>query len=195
MRRVFVFIISVGIISAIFSCNKPTGKVKKSSFAHKPLVVKLDTTVRRNYVNSEYHFRIWLPKKPETQIDTVKFDSLDIIYKTYYVDMRDSFFMLTVVNYPKSVIQGQDEATILLNAHHKAMTAQNMSTDFEQLDTLSGLPVLFYKVYSTDIHMVGMNLFKGTMMYQLFLANLGKTYPAQKTINRFLGTFQILDEN
>ncbi len=195
MRRILVYIFSASILIAFFSCNKTSQKVHKSKFATEPLVVNVDTTVRRNYVNDEYHFRIWLPKKPEVQIDTVKFDSLDIVYKTYYVDMRDSFFMLTVVDYPKYVLAGQDKATILLNAHHKAMTAQNMTTEFEQLDTLSGLPVLFYKVYSPDLHMVGMNLFKGTMMYQLFLANLGKTYPSQKTINRFLGTFQILDVN
>ncbi len=111
------------------------------------------------------------------------------------LDMRDSFFMLTVVNYPKSVLQVQSPAQILLNGHHKAILTQKLIADYEYLDTTSHpYPVLYYKVRNDQFNMAGMNLFRDTNMFQLFLVNT-KSYPSQQTINRFLGSFQLLDKN
>ncbi len=191
MRRVALIYLFLLIWGSFFmiSCKK----TKNSSV--KPLVVNTDTTVHPNFVNSKYNFRVWFPKKPTQMPDTMVVDSIPIVYTTYFLDLRDSFYMLTVVNYPKEITQVIKPGQILLNGHHRAILTQGLTSDYEYLDTTTHkYPVLYYKVHSNQFKMVGMNLFRDSTMFQLFLVNV-KSYPSQQTINRFLGSFQFLDKN
>ena len=191
MRKIHTISLSLLMLLTIaFLSCKDSNKKHQS-----PLIIKTDTTVRRNFVSSKYNFRIWFPKKPQQLQDTMIIDSLTITYTTFLVDMQDSFFMLTAVNYPKAVVEVQKPSQILLNGHHKAIFTQNLTADYEHLDTTThSYPILYYKVHNDQFKMVGMNLFRDSTMFQLFLVNV-KSYPSQQTINRFLGSFQLLDKN
>ncbi len=194
MRRI-VFLLTLIILVSVSCKNKKSGKLNDNGLwdtTYSSFYVEPDTTVKQNFVDTVLKFRAWFPQKPETETDSVKTREFNLIYHTFLNNFNDSVFVISVVTYPRNTIDTADHARMLLSAHQIAIDRQNLISDFEYLDTVNyPFPVLFYKAHQPAMYFTGMNLIYENRMYQVFVVNSGR-FPSQKSVNRFLGNFQII---
>ncbi len=193
MKNVLILLLGLIIIS---SCNRePKHKLNDDGLwdsIPENFYIRRDTTVHQNFYDKQYGFKIWFPSKPSITTDTVRNNGIDVIYKNFYVDRVDSFYFVTVVAYPQQVLQDQPPVDILQSAHMMTVENQGLYQDYFAIDTVSyPFPVLFYKVRGQNLYIAGMNIMVKNVLYQVFAANT-KQYPSQQTLNRFIGTFQIV---